>query len=492
MKLCERTAHEMRDMLRHKEISAREVLDDIYGRIDKVEGKINAYITLTKEKAYRDAQKIDEAIKAGEKLPDLAGIPMAIKDNICTTDIKTTCASGILENYMPPYNAEVYSRLLGEGCIMVGKTNMDEFAMGSSTENSSVKITKNPWDITKVPGGSSGGSAAAVASGGALFSLGSDTGGSIRQPAALCGVVGMKPTYGLISRYGLVAFASSFDQIGPITRDVEDCALVMNCITGHDPKDSTSVDMAEQDYKSALVDDIKGFKVGLPKEYFGEGIDNGVKEIVLEQVKVLEKLGANVEEMSLPYSRYALPVYYIAASAEASSNLARYDGIKYGARADEYDDLTGLYVKTRSQGFGAEVKRRIMLGTYVLSSGYYDEYYMKALKVRTLILQDFEKAFEKYDVLISPAAPAAAFKIGEKTGDPLSMYMSDICTVPVNISGNPAISIPCGIMDGLPVGLQIIGKHFDEKSILRVAYTYEKNTGFNAYRLCTLQNGVRE
>ncbi|HYF84556.1 MAG TPA: Asp-tRNA(Asn)/Glu-tRNA(Gln) amidotransferase subunit GatA [Clostridia bacterium] len=490
MKLYELTAHEIRDMLRRKEVSAKEVLDNTYSRIDGVEAKVSSYITLTREKAYKDAEIIDKVISGGETLPDLAGIPMALKDNICTEGVETTCASKILKGFEPPYNAEVYSRLLKVGSIMVGKANMDEFAMGSSTENSSVKVTKNPWDIERVPGGSSGGSAAAVAAGEAYFSLGSDTGGSIRQPAALCGVVGMKPTYGLVSRYGLVAFASSFDQIGPITRDVEDCALVMNCIAGYDPKDSTSLDVPKYDYKSALVNDVKGFKIGIPKEYFGDGIDIGIKKIVLDQVKVLEGLGANVEEMSLPYSRYALPVYYIAASAEASSNLGRYDGVRYGSRAEEFDALADLYVKTRSKGFGAEVKRRIMLGTFALSSGYYDEYYMKALQVRTLIKQDFDKAFERYDVIISPTAPNTAFKLGEKTSDPLSMYMSDICTVPVNIAGNTAISISCGRLDGLPVGMQIIGKPLDEKSILQVAYTYEKNTRFNENKPAIL-NEVR-
>ncbi len=490
MKLYERTAHEIRDLLRKKEVSAKEVLDDTYGRIDKVEDKLSSYITLTREKAYKDAEIIDKVISEGEKLPDLAGIPMALKDNMCTEGVETTCASKILKSFKPPYNAEVYSRLLIEGSVMVGKTNMDEFAMGSSTENSSVRATKNPWDTERVPGGSSGGSAAAVAAGEAYFSLGSDTGGSIRQPAALCGVVGIKPTYGLVSRYGLVAFASSFDQIGPITRDVEDCALVMNCITGYDPKDSTSVNVPKQDYRSALVNDVKGFKIGLPKEYFEEGIDSEIKKIVLDQVKVLEDLGAQVEEISLPYSRYALPVYYIAASAEASSNLARFDGVRYGTRPEEYDGLMDLYVKTRSNGFGAEVKRRIMLGSYALSTGYYDEYYKKALQVRTLIKQDFDRAFEKYDVIISPTAPNTAFKIGEKTSDPLSMYMSDICTVPVNIAGNTALSIPCGLKDGLPVGMQIIGRPLDEKSILRVAYTYEKNTLFSKNKL-PLYNEVK-
>ncbi|MGE5632761.1 MAG: Asp-tRNA(Asn)/Glu-tRNA(Gln) amidotransferase subunit GatA, partial [Caulobacteraceae bacterium] len=447
-----------------------------------VESRINSYITLIRDNAYAEAEKADKAIRAGETLPDLAGIPMAIKDNICTEGIETTCASRMLKGFIPPYNAEVCDRLHAAGGIMVGKSNMDEFAMGSSTENSSVKITRNPWDIERVPGGSSGGSAAAVAAGEAYFSLGSDTGGSIRQPAAFCGVVGMKPSYGLVSRYGLIAFASSLDQIGPFTKDVEDCALVMNCISGHDPKDSTSVNIPKYDYKKALVNDVKGFSIGIPKEYFGEGIDSEVKKLVLDAVKVLEGLGAHVEEMSLTYSQYALPVYYIIASAEASANLARYDGVRYGYRSDNYKDLIDLYIKTRSEGFGAEVKRRIMLGTYALSSGYYDAYYKKALQVRTLIKRDFDKAFEKYDVIISPTSPATAFKIGEKTDEPLSMYLSDICTVPVNIAGAAAISIPCGMKDGLPVGMQIIGKPMCEGTVLQVAYTYEKNTCFSENR----------
>ncbi len=478
MRLCELTAHELRNMLRKKEISAREILDDTCCQIESMEGRINAYITLTKEKAYEDAERVDKAIRKGEELPDLAGIPMAIKDNICTHDVATTCASKMLEDYIPPYSAEVYERLLRAGSVMLGKTNMDEFAMGSSTENSYMKITSNPWDTDKVPGGSSGGSAAAVAAGEACFALGSDTGGSIRQPAALCGVVGMKPTYGRVSRYGLVAFASSLDQVGPITKDVEDCALVMNCIAGHDPKDSTSLNVPAEDYRSALVNNIKGFKIGIPSEYFGKGIDSRVRDIVLEQVKVLEELGAHVEEMSLPHSRYALPVYHLIASAEASSNLSRFDGIRYGYRGAENDDLESLYIMNRSRGFGTEVKRRILLGTYVLSSGYYEEYYMKALKVRTLIKRDFTRAFEKYDVLIAPSVPAAAFNIGEKFKDPLSMYMSDICTVPVNIAGNTAISVPCGKLGGMPIGMQIIGKPMGEKRIIQAAFTLEKNTSF--------------
>lgn len=482
LKLYELTAHEIRDMLRKKEISAKEVLDNTFERINNVEEKVNSYITLTKDKAYKEAERVDKAIRDGEKLPDLAGIPMTIKDNMCTEGIETTCASKILKNFVPPYDSEVYRRLNAEGSIMVGKANMDEFAMGSSTENSAVKVSRNPWDIDRVPGGSSGGSAAAVAAGEAYFSLGSDTGGSIRQPAALCGVVGMKPTYGLVSRYGLVAFASSLDQIGPFTKDVEDCALVMNCISGHDSKDSTSLNAPEFDFKKALVNDVKGLKIGLPKEYFSEGIDGEVKSIVLEAVKVLEDMGAHVEEMSLPYSKYALPVYYIAASAEASSNLSRYDGVRYGYRSDSYEDLADLYVKTRSEGFGPEVKRRIMLGTYALSSGYYDAYYKKALQVKTLIKEDFERAFQSYDVLISPTTPTTAFGIGEKAGDPLAMYLSDICTVPVNIAGTAAISVPCGSKEGLPVGMQIIGKPLDEKTVLQTAYAYEKNSRFHNMR----------
>ena len=402
LKLYELTAHEMRDMLRKKEISAAEILEDTYRRIDSVEGKVNSFIALTRKKALKHAQRIDKAIKEGEELSDLAGIPMAIKDNICTEGVETTCASGMLTGFKPPYSAEAYERLVNAGSIMVGKTRLDEFGIRSSEKNSSTKTARNPWDTERVTGSFGCGSAAAVAVGEACFSLGSDTEGSIRQPAALCGVVGMKPTYGLVSRYGLVAFASSMDQIGPITRDVYDCALVMNCISGNDPKDPASAKVPAVDYRSALINDIKGFKIGIPKEYFGEGADSAIKSVVLGQIKVLEDLGAHVEEMSLPSIPYALHVYFIIASAEASSNLARFDGVRYGFRAGEYKDLKDLYVKTRSKGFGKEVKRRIILGNYFLSPDNYDKYYMKALKARTLIRQDFNRAFEKYDVIISP------------------------------------------------------------------------------------------
>lgn len=483
LNLYELTLHEVRDKIRQREISAKDLLDSVFDRIDAVEDSVSAYISISKDEAYKKAKEIDDKIAAGENYGDLTGIPIALKDNICTEGIKTTCASKMLDNFVPPYDAEVYSRLKAAGAVLIGKTNMDEFAMGSSTENSYYKITKNPWDLERVPGGSSGGSAASVAAGEAIFSLGSDTGGSIRQPAAFCGIVGLKPTYGAVSRYGVVSFGSSFEQVGPITKDVEDCAIVLNHLYGHDEKDSTSLDMKYPNFTKALDTDVKGMKIGLPKEYFGRGIDSEVKSIVSEAVKIFEKLGAHVEEVSLPYSEYAIPVYYITASAEASSNLARFDGVRYGHRAKDYADLEDMYVKSRSQGFGEEVKLRMMLGTYVLSAGFYDAYYDKALRVRTLIKQDFDKAFEKYDVLISPTTPTTAFKIGEKQHDPLSMYMSDICTVPINIAGIPAMSIPCGFSkEGLPVGMQIMGKHFGEAEMLRAAYSFEKNTNFSGMR----------
>jgi aspartyl-tRNA(Asn)/glutamyl-tRNA(Gln) amidotransferase subunit A len=425
------------------------------------------------------ARKIDERIKNGEKLGDLAGIPIAMKDNMCTIGKKTTCGSKMLENFIPPYNATVIDKLEEEGAIIVGKTNMDEFAMGSSTENSAFKVSKNPWDLERVPGGSSGGSAAAVTAGEAFIALGSDTGGSIRQPASLCGIVGLKPTYGLVSRYGLIAYASSLDQIGPLSKDVEDTAIMLNVIAGHDRRDSTSANREKIDYKKSLINDIKGMKIGVPKEYFSEGINDGVKKIIYNALEKLVELGAEYEEISLPYTKYALPTYYIIAPAECSSNLARFDGIRYGYRTEKFDGIDDLYTKTRSEGFGEEVKRRIMIGTHSLASGYYDAYYNKAMKVRTLIKNDFDKAFKKYDCIITPTVPDKAFKIGEKIDDPLSMYMSDVCTVPINIAGLPAISIPAGFIDSMPIGMQIVGKHFDEETILKVAYTFEKNTDFN-------------
>ncbi|MDI6689096.1 MAG: Asp-tRNA(Asn)/Glu-tRNA(Gln) amidotransferase subunit GatA [Actinomycetota bacterium] len=479
MELYKLTAHELHKMLKERKISAVELCRSVFSRIGQVEDKIRAYITLTEERALAKAREVDEKIKAGKQLSPLAGIPTAIKDNMCTKGLLTTCASKILQNYIPIYTARAVERLFAQDIVLTGKTNMDEFAMGSSTENSAFFVTRNPWNLETVPGGSSGGSAAAVAAGEAILSLGSDTGGSIRQPAALCGVVGFKPTYGLVSRYGLVAFASSLDQIGPITKDVTDCALLLNYIAGHDPLDSTSLRVKIPDYMKALVNEVKGLKIGVPVELMGEGIQTEVREAIENAIKLLEDLGALCQEVSLPHLDYALSAYYIIAPAEASSNLARFDGVRYGYRTPQkVEDIMEMYFRTRAEGFGSEVKRRIMLGTYALSAGYYEAYYGQAQKVRTLIVNDFNKAFEKFDVLISPTSPTVAFKIGEKYEDPLRMYMSDICTIPVNLAGIPAISIPCGQADGLPVGLQIMGKPLDEETILRVAYTFERNFGY--------------
>ena len=473
------TAHEAIELIKRKEVKCQEVVESVLERIKQVEDKVKSYITITEEEALENAKKIDEKIAKGEDVGALYGLPIALKDNLCTDGIRTTCASKILYNFVPPYDATVVKKLKENHMTLLGKLNMDEFAMGSSTENSAFHTTKNPWDLERVPGGSSGGSAAAVAADEAFFTLGSDTGGSIRQPASLCGVVGMKPTYGRVSRFGLVAFASSLDQIGPLTKDVEDCALAMNIICGHDPYDATSAPIEVPDFTKALINDVKGFKIGVPREYMEKGVNDEVKKAVEKALELLKSLGAQYEEFSIPIVEYALPTYYIIASSEASSNLARYDGIKYGYRTQNYDDLIDLYKKTRSEGFGAEVKRRIMLGTYALSAGYYDAYYKKGLQVRTLIKRAFDEAFQKYDVIITPTSPTTAFKIGEKVSNPLEMYMSDICTVPVNIAGLPAISIPCGFdSNNLPIGLQIIGKAFDEETILRVAYTYEQNSGY--------------
>lgn len=473
------TAHEAIELIKKKEVKCQEVVESVLERIRQVEDKVKAYITITEDQALENAKKIDEKIAKGEQVGSLYGLPVALKDNLCTDRIKTTCASKILYNFVPPYDATVVKKLKENDMTLLGKLNMDEFAMGSSTENSAFHTTRNPWDLERVPGGSSGGSAAAVAADEAFFTLGSDTGGSIRQPASLCGVVGMKPTYGRVSRFGLVAFASSLDQIGPLTKDVEDCALAMNIICGHDPYDATSAPVDVPDFTKALVNDVKGIKIGVPKEYMGKGVSEDVKKAIEKALELLKSLGAEYEEFSIPIVEYALPTYYIIASSEASSNLARYDGIKYGYRTQNYDDLIDLYKKTRSEGFGPEVKRRIMLGTYALSAGYYDAYYKKGLQVRTLIKRAFDEAFQKYDVIITPTSPTTAFKIGEKVSNPLEMYMSDICTVPVNIAGLPAISIPCGFdSNNLPIGLQIIGKAFDEETILKVAYTYEQNSGY--------------
>ncbi len=473
------------DMLHKREISARELVEAALARIDEVDGEVKAFVTLTRDKALAAASTVDARRLNGEETPVMAGIPMALKDNLCTKGILTTCSSKILHNFIPPYDATVVEQLRNAGAIMVGKTNMDEFAMGSSTENSGLFTTRNPWDTERVPGGSSGGSAAAVAAGEALFSLGSDTGGSIRQPAAFCGVVGLKPTYGRVSRYGLVAFASSLDQIGPFTTDVRDCALIMNIIGVHDRRDSTSAPIETPDYTTGLDANVKGLKIGVPREYFTEGIDKSVKAAVLRAIEVLVSQGAEAEEISLPHTDYGIPVYYLIAPAEASSNLARYDGVQYGLRA-EADNLIDMYLKTRSQGFGQEVKRRIMLGTYALSSGYYDAYYLKALKVRTLIKQDFDHAFEKFDIIVTPTTPGVAFKVGE-VEDPLTMYMNDICTIPVNMAGLPALSMPCGFVGVLPVGMQLIGKPFDEGTVLRAAYAYEQSSGLEKKkpRICT-------
>lgn len=478
MELYNLTISEARSAIDKGEISPTELTNAVFNRIEAVEKKVKAYVTLLKENALTQAKQAEDRIKNGLK-QTLLGIPIAIKDNMCTKGIRTTCSSKILENFIPPYESTVTQKLKEQGYILIGKTNLDEFAMGSSTENSFFGHTGNPWNTTRIPGGSSGGSAAATSADECIAALGSDTGGSIRQPAALCGVVGLKPTYGRVSRYGLVAFASSLDQIGPITKNVRDSAILMNIISGHDPYDSTSAPLSVPDFTSVLGQDIKGIKIGVPKEYFIEGMDKEVENAVREAIKKLESLGAIPVEISLPHSEYALATYYILATSEASSNLARYDGVKYGFRA-EGKDLLDMYMKTRAAGFGAEVKRRIILGTYALSSGYYEAYYRKAQQVRTLIKQDFEKAFEIADVIITPTSPTPAFKVGEKTAEPLQMYLSDIFTLSLNLAGVPGISIPCGFTsDKLPVGLQIIGKHFDEASIFKVSYAYEQATDWH-------------
>lgn len=476
MTLNQLTAHEVTRLIREKKVTAQEVIQDVFEQIDKVDDLIKAFLVLTREEALKQAKEIDIKVKNGEKLPPLAGVAVAIKDIIATQGTETTCGSKILKGFVPPYNATVINKLKKAGAIVIGKTNMDEFAMGSSTENSAFFPTHNPWDLKRVPGGSSGGSTAAVAADMTVIALGTDTGGSVRQPASLCGMVGLKPTYGRVSRYGLVAYASSLDQIGPITKDVTDCALLMKVISGHDNMDSTSVNLEVPDYLKSCQAGIKDLKIGVPKEYFIEGIDPEVKDALDKALKIFEKLGAKIEEASLPHTEYSLPTYYLIATAEASSNLARYDGVQYGYRTEDYKDLSSMYQKTRSEGFGSEVKRRIMLGTYALSTGYYDAYYLKAQKVRTLIKEDFDKVFSKYDILVTPTSPTPAFKLNEKVSDPLTMYLSDIYTVPINLAGIPAISLNCGYSKGnLPIGLQIIGKHFSEGTILRAAYNFEQN-----------------
>ncbi len=469
------TIKQASDALGKKEITSHELVSTLLERIDALEPKVKALNFVCRETALESAKESDERRSRGALLSIYDGIPVIIKDNMCTKGIKTTCSSKILENFIPPYDAHVIELLKNKGAIILAKSNLDEFAMGSSTENSAFHITANPWDLERVPGGSSGGSAAAVASMMAPFALGSDTGGSIRQPASYCGVVGFKPTYGAVSRYGLIAFASSLDQIGPITRTVEDSALVMNAICGHDRRDSTSANAAYPDHTKAIGKEIKGMKAGLPKEYLSGALHSDVKRSVDSTVKAFEKLGVVVEETSLPTFDYALSAYYIISSAEATSNLSRFDGVKYGYRAKEYDGIVDMYIKTRNEGFGAEVKRRIMLGNYVLSSGYYDAYYLKALKVRTLIKRDFDSLYEKYDFIVSPAAPTPAFKTGEKS-DPMQMYLTDIYTVPVNIAGLPAISLPCALSaEGLPIGIQLIGRQMGEETLLSAAYALEQS-----------------
>jgi aspartyl-tRNA(Asn)/glutamyl-tRNA(Gln) amidotransferase subunit A len=470
------TIHEAHALLKNKKISSVELTRAVLKYLESADKKIRACVRITTDHALESAKAADKAIAEGRISP-LTGIPAIIKDNMCTRGITTTCSSKMLENFVPPYNAHVIEKLNSVNTVMVGKANMDEFAMGSSTENSAFFTTHNPWNLECVPGGSSGGSAAAVAANECIYALGSDTGGSIRQPAGFCGVVGLKPTYGRVSRFGLVAFASSLDQIGPLAKDVTDCALVMNVIAGQDLRDSTTVDIAVPDYTRALNKDIKGLRIGIPKEYFVEGMQPEVREALKTAINVLAGLGAIIDwDVSLPNTRYGLAAYYILAPSEASANLARYDGVKYGFSYRETTSMWEAMEKTKQHGFGAEVKRRIMLGTYALSAGYYDAYYLKAQKVRTLIRQDFNKSFQKYDVLITPTSPTVAFKIGEKADDPVQMYLSDVCTLPINIAGVPGISIPAGLVDGLPVGMQIIGKYFHEETLLRVAYAYEQAT----------------
>ncbi|EFU38511.1 aspartyl/glutamyl-tRNA amidotransferase subunit A [Paenibacillus vortex V453] len=476
MSLFDYKLTEIHNKLQNKELSVTDLVDQAFTRISETEDRVKAFITLDEEGARSSAKVLDDKLAAGDTRGLLFGLPVGIKDNIVTEGLRTTCASQFLSNFTPVYDATVVGKLRASDTVTIGKLNMDEFAMGGSNENSSFYPVRNPWNLDRVPGGSSGGSAAAVAAGEAYFALGSDTGGSIRQPASYCGVVGLKPTYGLVSRFGLVAFASSLDQIGPLTKNVEDSAYVLQAIAGYDQMDSTSAKVDVPDYLSALSGDIAGLRIAVPKEYLGEGVDAEVKETVLNALKALEALGATWDEVSLPHTDYAVATYYLLASSEASSNLARFDGVRYGVRSDNAGSLIDLYHESRSQGFGDEVKRRIMLGTYALSSGYYDAYYLKAQKARTLIKQDFDKVFEQYDVIIGPTAPTTAFKLGTQVDDPLTMYLNDILTIPVSLAGVPAVSVPCGFADGLPVGMQIIGKAFDESTVLRVAHAYEQNT----------------
>ena len=472
---------EAHSQLTSRQISSVELTQACLDRIEAVEDRVQSFLTLTPETALAQAEAADRMLAAGEGGP-LTGVPVQIKDVMCTEGVPTTCASRMLENFVPVYNATAVEQLLGQGAVMLGKGNMDEFAMGSSCENSAFHPTMNPWDLERVPGGSSGGAAASVASGEAIYALGSDTGGSVRQPAALCGVVGLKPTYGLVSRYGLIAFASSLDQIGPVGRTVMDCALALNAIAGHDPRDATSVHQEPKDYAASLGQDIKGLRLGMPEEYFVDGMEPGSRKAVDEAISALEGLGASVRPVSLPTTRYALACYYIIAPSECSANLARYDGVKYGYSYQGTNDMWEALEKTREYGFGPEVTRRVILGTYALSSGYHDAYYLKAQQARTMIRQDFDRVFQDVDALVTPTSPVTAFKIGEKSGDPVQMYLIDVCTLPVNIAGLPGLSVPCGFSDGLPVGLQLIGPHFSEETLLRTAHAYESATGWSKAR----------
>lgn len=479
MSLMSLTAVELGRKIKEKEVTVEEAVTAALDAIEKREAQVHSFVTVDREGALKRAKEVQAKIDAGELTGPLAGVPVAIKDNMCTKGLLTTCSSKILYNFVPTYTAEAVLNLEKAGAVILGKTNMDEFAMGSTTETSAYGVTKNPWNTGHVPGGSSGGSCAAVAAEECSYALGSDTGGSIRQPSSFCGVTGIKPTYGTVSRYGLIAYGSSLDQIGPIAKDVTDCATILEAIASHDVKDSTSVQREDYDFTSALVDDVRGMKIGIPRDYFGEGLDPEVKAAVLGAAKKLEEKGAIVEEFDLSLVEYAIPAYYVIACAEASSNLARFDGVKYGYRTEQYDGLHNMYKKTRSEGFGAEAKRRIMLGSFVLSSGYYDAYYLKALRTKTLIKQAFDKAFEKYDVILGPAAPTTAPKLGESLSDPLKMYLGDIYTISVNLAGLPGITLPCGTdQSGLPIGLQLIGDCFAEKKIIRAAYTYEQTRSY--------------
>ena len=479
MSLMSLTAVELGKKIKAGEVTVKEAVEAAFAQIEKVEGDVHSFVTLTKEQALKDAGEIQKKIDAGELTGPLAGVPVALKDNLCTKGVLTTCSSKILYNFVPTYTAQAVENLQKAGAVIIGKTNMDEFAMGGSTEHSYFHVTRNPWNLNKVPGGSSGGSAAAVAAGMVPWALGTDTGGSIREPAAFCGVVGLKPTYGLVSRYGVVAFASSLDQVGPITKDVTDAAMLLNIIAGKDSMDTTSVERPKVDYTKALKNDVKGLKIAVPKEFFGEGINEEVKKNLEKAIETYKELGAEVSEVSLDIAEYALASYYIIACAEASSNLGRFDGVRYGHRAEEYSNVKELITNSRTEGFGPEVKRRIILGTYVLSSGYYDAYYKKAQQVRTLVMNEFKKVFDNYDVILTPTSPTVAFDIGSKINDPLAMYLADICTVSVNIAGLPGISIPCGVdSEGMPVGMQLIGNRFAEDTLLNAAYTFEQKIKF--------------